>query len=122
MEVEESWNDLQLVLTPSPGWIDLRTPHGLVEAWLYGGRYHVSVTKCAHRTYPDRWWAIYERWPGVETVMWIDRVRSRASATLAPWGVGADPDITFLRERSFVDPELGEGTHWYARDPLHVSM
>ena len=81
----------------------------------------MSVTERAHRNYPERWWDIYRRWHGVETIILVDRVRSGASATLAPWGVGADPDIIFLRERSF-DPELGEGTHWYAHDPLHVSI
>ena len=119
VEVVESWNDLQLVLTPLPGWIDLCTPRALVEAWLNGGRYHVSVTKKAHRIYQDRWWAIYERWHGVETVIWIDRVRSGGSATLVPSGVDADRDILFLCERS--TDENGEA-HWYARNPLHVSM
>ena len=59
-EVVESWNDLQLVLTPLPGLIDLCTPPALVEAWLSNGRYHVSVTKKAHRIYQDRWWAIWD--------------------------------------------------------------
>ena len=114
LTVEEDWDDLQLEVEPSPGWVHLATPWGLVNAWLRESFYHVSVTRLAHRADSAAWWRIFNRWNNLDVVLNISNVRGGASAVLDYWeGPGADEDILTLRASS---------PNWYSGDDLHLSM
>ena len=84
-----------------------------MEAWPRRNNSHANVTKDAHRLHHARWWGIFERRHRAEMTVRVDCVKSGRAATLAPWGVGFDPEVLFLHVAI---------TNWYGNDSLHVSV